>query len=71
MVNNYTNAIKKVLQVYNKAGFCVIEIRSDNKFQPLKDTLFNKFEILLNLLNLKEHVAEAEWHSNANYIINH
>ena len=31
-VSNYTEAIKEILQVYNKAGFRVTEIRSDNEF---------------------------------------
>jgi hypothetical protein len=31
-VSNYTEALREILQVYNKAGFHVMEIQSDNEF---------------------------------------
>jgi hypothetical protein len=31
-VSNYTEALREILQVYNKAEFHVIKIRSDNEF---------------------------------------
>jgi hypothetical protein len=31
-VSNYTETLREILQVYNKAGFHVMEIQSNNKF---------------------------------------
>jgi hypothetical protein len=60
IVSNYTEALREILQVYNKAGFHVMEVRSDNKFQPREDALFTEFGIQMNFANPQEHVPEAE-----------
>jgi hypothetical protein len=44
-VSNYTKAMTDILQVYNKVGFHVKEIQSDNEFQPLENVMFNTFSI--------------------------
>ena len=36
-INNFKNAIKEIIQLYNKAGFSIKEIRSDNEFRPLEE----------------------------------
>ena len=52
--------LKEVIQLYNKAGFKITEIRADNEFRPLKETLFDNFRIDMNFSNPQEHVPEAE-----------
>jgi hypothetical protein len=37
---SYRAALHKVFKIYNKAGFHIKEIRCDNKFRPLQDTLW-------------------------------
>jgi hypothetical protein len=59
-VSNYMDALKEVFQVYNKAGFRVQEIRSDNEFHPLLNSLYTDFGIRLNMANPHDHVPEAE-----------
>jgi hypothetical protein len=46
--------------LYNKAGFKIKEIRSDNEFRPMQDPLLNDFGICMNFSNPQEHVPEAE-----------
>ena len=46
--------------IYNKAGFKIKEIRSDNEFRPLQESLSNDFGIGMNFANPQEHVPEAE-----------
>jgi hypothetical protein len=56
----YKDALKEVIQVYNKTGFKIIKIRADNKFRPLKETMLKHFGIKMNFTNPQEHVPEAE-----------
>ena len=63
LITIYKKALKEIIQQYNKAGFKIIKISSNNKFQPLKDMLYNKIRINLDLANLQEHVTEAECNS--------
>jgi hypothetical protein len=59
-INYYKQAIREVIMIYNKAGFRITKIQGDNKFQPLKDTMFDEFGINMNFANPQEHVPEAE-----------
>jgi hypothetical protein len=62
-IGHYKQAIKEIITIYNKAGFRITKIREDNKFQLLKDTMFDNFGINMNFANPQEHVPEAE-HNN-------
>jgi hypothetical protein len=59
-ISLYKEALKEVIQVYNKAGFKIIEIRADNKFRPLKEAMLEHFGIEMNFANPQEHLPEAE-----------
>jgi hypothetical protein len=59
-IKTYLETIEKVIQLYKSADFKVIQIRCDNKFKPLKETLKDKYGIEVNLANPNEHVPEAE-----------
>jgi hypothetical protein len=59
-ISLYQEALKEVIQVYNKAGFKIVQIRADNKFGPLKAAMLNRFGIKMNFANPQEHVPEAE-----------
>jgi hypothetical protein len=59
-ISLYKEALKEVIQVYNKAGFKISKIRADNEFRPLKETMLEHFGIKLNFANPQEHVPEAE-----------
>jgi hypothetical protein len=56
----YKSALTSVLATYNLGGFRVKEIRCDNEFRPLMDSLANEFDIRMNYANPQEHVPEAE-----------
>ena len=60
MVSNYKEALIEIIQLYNKAGFKIAEIRSDNKFRPLKEALSINYGIEMNFANPQEHVPEAK-----------
>jgi hypothetical protein len=60
LISLYQDALKEVIQVYNKAGFKIVQIRADNKFRPLKDVMLNHFGIKMNFANPQEHVPETE-----------
>ena len=59
-IKTYLETIEKVIQLYKSADFKVIQIRCDNEFKPLKETLKEKYGIEVNLANPNEHVPEAE-----------
>ena len=59
-MKTYLETIEKVIQLYKSADFKVIQIRCDNEFKPLKETLKEKYGIEVNLANPNEHVPEAE-----------
>ena len=59
-ISCFKEAIKEVINVYNRAGFKIKEVRSDNEFRPLQETLLEEFEIKMNFSNPQEHVPEAE-----------
>jgi hypothetical protein len=46
--------------LYNKAGFKIKKIRSNNKFRPLQEALQTDFGICMNFSNPQEHVPEAK-----------
>ena len=52
-----SNHIKKVLKVYNRAGFTVCYVLMDGEFEKVKAELPS---IVCNTTAAKEHVAEAE-----------
>ena len=49
--------IKRVVQVYDRAGFTVRYVMMDGEFEKVKELLTN---IVYNTTSAKEHVAEAE-----------
>ena len=49
--------IKRVLKVYNRAGFTVRYVMMDGEFEKVKELLPT---IVCNTNSMKEHVAEAE-----------
>jgi hypothetical protein len=57
---SYREALHKVFKIYNRVGFHIKEIRCDNKFRPLQDTLPKIYKIEMNFANPQEHVLEAE-----------
>jgi hypothetical protein len=60
LISLYQEALKEVIQVYNKAGFKIVQIRANNEFRPLKDAMLDPFGIKMNFANPQEHVSEAE-----------
>jgi hypothetical protein len=60
LISLYKEALKEVIQVYNKAGFKIIKIRADNEFRPLKEAMLEHFRIKMNFANPQEHVPEAK-----------
>jgi hypothetical protein len=59
-VNSSKAALHEVIQLYNKAGFHIKEIRCNNKFKPLQNTLYKTYEIEMNFSNTQEHIPEAK-----------
>jgi hypothetical protein len=59
-ISRFKEALKEIIMIYNKAGFKIKEIRSDNEFRPLQESLSNDFGIGMNFANPQEHVPEAE-----------
>ena len=55
--NSLVKHIKRVLQVYNRAGFTVRYVMMDREFEKVKGLLPT---IVCNTTAAKEHVAEAE-----------
>ena len=56
----FKDAIKEIITLYNKAGFKIKEIQSNNKFKPLQDILLTSFDIEMNFSNPQEHVPKAD-----------
>jgi hypothetical protein len=61
-VNCYREALREIIQVYNRAGFQVRRIHCDNEFANIMDELVNgdELDIEINYANPQEHVPEAE-----------
>jgi hypothetical protein len=53
-ISCFKEAIKEIIILYNKAGFKIKEIQSDNKFKPLKEALLTSFDIGMNFSNPQE-----------------
>ena len=58
-VSNSKEALVEIVQLYNKARFC-IKNRTNIKIKTLQEALFDKLEINTNVVNLQEHIPEAE-----------
>jgi len=61
-VDCYRDALRSVIQIYNRAGFQVRRIHCDNEFVEIMDQLIEdpEFDIEINYANPQEHVPEAE-----------
>ena len=59
-ISRFKEALKEIIMLYNKAGFKIKEIRSDNEFRPLQEALLNDFGICMNFSNPQEHVPVLE-----------
>jgi len=57
MANMITKHLKRILQVYHRAGFTVRYILMDGDFEKVKEKLPS---IVVNTTAAKEHMAEAE-----------
>ena len=59
-MTSYRAALHKVFKIYNRASFHVKEIKCDNKFRPLQNTLCDIYKMDMNFANPQDHVPEAE-----------
>jgi hypothetical protein len=59
-IQTYKEALKDIINLYNKAGFKITEITCDNEFCPLKNMTIENYDIAMNFTNPQEHVPEAE-----------
>ena len=64
-INNKTiktikNCIKNVVKLYNKRNLTIATITGNDKFDPLKQDLQNKYNITHNPTTVDEHVTEME-----------
>jgi hypothetical protein len=59
-ISRFNEAIREIINLYNRAGFKIKEIQSNNEFKPLQDKLLTNFDIGMNFSNPQEHVPEAE-----------
>ena len=53
-------ALDNVFRIYNKAGYTVVEIRTDPEFTSLQNDLFDDMDIIINPTAAGEHVPEIE-----------
>ncbi|KAL7475615.1 hypothetical protein ACHAW6_001530, partial [Cyclotella cf. meneghiniana] len=53
-----TNGLLDILNLYNRAGFCITAAIMDNEFEPLKKPLLCK--LVVNTTAMGEHVGEIE-----------
>jgi hypothetical protein len=59
-IQAYEEALKDIINLYNKAKFNITKIKCNNKFHPLKDAILKHYDIVTNFANPQEHVPEAE-----------
>jgi hypothetical protein len=59
-ISQFKEALKEIIMLYNKAGFKIKEIQSNNKFRLLQEVLLTNFGIGMNFSYPQEHVPKAK-----------
>ena len=58
--NNFYKALNKSLQIYNTAGFRVMQIDCDGEFKSLMEPVIDNLGVKMNYSNVQDHVPAAE-----------